>query len=324
MKILVTGATGFLGNNLARKLVQQGHEVVATVRTTSDLRPLDGLSVESVIANLTDPAAMAPVVEDVDAIIHSAAMIQLGHSKRESSIAFNVGSTEVLAEAARRRNIRMIHVSSVDTLAAATDGTPKTEKDDDEAKYDCSYVVSKRASCDAFMKEVDKGLDGITVCPGFMLGPHDWKPSSGEMLLFVAKTPLFFVAGGGCCVVDVRDVADGIVAALHRGVTGEKYILGGENITYKELWTRMAKTVGCQPPRLKIGNVAASLTGKVGDLISKFTKEELALNSAMMGMGQLLNWYSSQKAIDELGYSIGDIDIAIEDAWKWFKLHDYA
>ena len=208
MKILVTGATGFLGNNLARKLVQQGHDVVATVRTTSDLRPLDGLNVETVHAQLTDSAAMSPVVEDVDAIIHCAAMIQLGLSKRESSIAFNVGSTAVLAEAARRRKIRMIHVSSVDTLAASKDGTPVTEKEGGAAKYDCSYVVSKRASCERFMQEVKKGLDGVTVCPGFMLGPNDWKPSSGEMLLFVAKTPLFFVAGGGCCVVDVRDVAD--------------------------------------------------------------------------------------------------------------------
>jgi len=323
MKILVTGATGFLGNNLTRKLVQQGHEVVATVRTTSDLRPLDGLGVETVHANLTDAAAMAPVVQDVDAIIHCAALIQLGLSKRESSIAFNVGSTEVLAEAARRRKIRMIHVSSVDTLEDSKDGTPTTETDDEEPKFDCSYVVSKRAACNAFMKEVDKGLDGVTVCPGFMLGPYDWKPSSGEMLLFVAKTPLFFVAAGGCCVVDVRDVADGIVAALQRGGTGEKYILGGENISYKELWTRMAKVIGCQPPRMKIGNLTASLVGKVGDLISKFTKEELALNSAMIGMGQLLNWHSSQKAIDELDYSIGDIDIAIEDAWKWFQLHEY-
>ena len=323
MKILVTGATGFLGNNLARKLLQQGHEIVTTVRTTSDLRPLDGLQVEAVHANLTDSAAMAPVIEDVDAIIHCAAMIQLGLSRRESSIAFNVGSTEVLAHAARRRNIRMIHVSTVDTLAASKDGTPVTEEADSEAKFDCSYVVSKRAACETFSKEVEKGLDGVTVCPGFMLGPNDWKPSSGEMLLFVARTPLFFVAAGGCTVVDVRDVADGIVAALHRGVSGEKYILGGENISYMELWTRMAKVIGCGAPRRKISDLVARITGKTGDFISKFRKNEISLNSASTGMGQMLNWYSSEKAIKELDYSIGDIDVAIEDAWNWFKLHGY-
>jgi dihydroflavonol-4-reductase len=324
MKILVTGATGFLGNNLARKLLQLGHEVITTVRPTSDLRPLDGLDIETVNASLTDASAMAPIVGDVDLIVHSAAMIQLGHSKRESSIAFNVGSTEVLAQAARRREIRMINVSSVDTLPASKDGTPVQEDSEGKVpKYDCSYVASKLAASAAFDLEVTKGLDGVTVCPGFMLGPNDWKPSSGEMLLFVAKTPLFFVAAGGCTTVDVRDVADGIILAVAKGKSGEKYILGGENLSYMDLWTRMAKVVGCWPPRRKIGNLVANLAGKSGDLISKFCQQELAVNSAALSMGQMLNWYSSQKAIDELGYKIGDVDIAIEDAWKWFKLNEY-
>ncbi len=323
MKILVTGATGFLGNNLVRKLLQQGHEIVTTVRTTSDLRPLDGLEVETAHAQLTDPTEIAAIVGDVDLIVHCAAMIQLGFSKREASIAFNVRSTEVLAQAARRRGLRMIYVSTVDTLAASDNGTPVSEEADKEPKFDCSYVISKRAACDKFSEEVEKGLDGVTVCPGFMLGPNDWKPSSGEMLRFVAKTPLFFVAAGGCCVVDVRDVADGIVLAMQRGVRGEKYILGGENLSYMELWTSMAKVVGCWPPRRKVRNFAANLAGLTGDLISKFRSEELPLNSAATGMGQMLNWYSSQKAIDELGYSIGSVDVAIEDAWNWFKLHGY-
>lgn len=324
MKILVTGATGFLGNNLARKMLELGHQVVTTVRPTSDLRPLDGLDIETVHASLTEATAIAPVVQDVDVIAHSAAMIQLGHSKRESSIAFNVDSTTVLAQAARRRGIRMINVSTVDTMAASKDGTPISESSPDEMKYDCSYVASKRAASDAFNEEIGKGLDGLTVCPGFMIGPNDWKPSSGEMLLFVAKTPLLYVAAGGCSVVDVRDVADGIIRAIQKGKTGEKYILGGENISYMDLWTRMSKTVGGRPPRLKMSNWLAGVAGTVGDLISKLKAEELPLNSAALQMGQMLNWYSSQKAIDELGYSIGDIDIAIEDAWKWFKLHDYA
>ena len=157
-----------------------------------------------------------------------------------------------------------------------------------------------------------------------MLGPNDWRPSSGEMLLFVAKTPLFLVAAGGCSVVDVRDVADGIVHSIKKGKRGEKYILGGENITYMDLWTRMAKTVGCRPPKMKLGSFLAKVSGSAGDLISKFCKQELQLNSAVVQMGQMLHWYSSQKAIDELGYAPGDIDIAIEDAWKWFQLNDYA
>ena len=323
MKILVSGATGFLGNNLSRKLRESGHQIITTVRSTSDLRTLDGLGVETVHADLTDASAMAPVLEDVDLIIHSAAMIQLGHSKRQASIDFNVNSTTVLAQAARRREIRMINVSTVDTLARSKDGTPIDETSPDEQKYDCSYVVSKRAASAAFDEEVAKGLDGVTVCPGFMLGPNDWGPSSGEMLLMVYRVPLFFAPAGGCTVVDVRDVADGIVRAIEHGKSGEKYILGGENVTYMELWTRMAKVIGCGAPKVKLGPILAKVSGSAGDLISKFRREELQVNSAVVAMGQMLHWYSSQKAIDELGYSIGEVDIAIEDAWKWFKLHEY-
>jgi dihydroflavonol-4-reductase len=323
MKILVTGASGFLGNNLVRRFREDNHQVVTTVRPTSDLRPLDGLDVETVHASLTDPVAMAPVVEDVDLIVHAAAMIQLGLSKRKQSIAFNVGSTETLAQAARRRGIRMIHVSSVDTFPAAIDGVPVNEKTPGEMKFDCSYVASKRASGESFQNEVKLGLDGVTVCPGFMIGPNDWKPSSGEMLLMIARTPLFFAPAGGCSAVDVRDVAEGIVAAVQHGRSGEKYILGGENVSYFDLWCRMAKVVGCWPPRRKMRNWLAHTAGRVGDFLSRFSKEELAVNSAALRMGQMHNWYSSDKAAAELGYKIGDVDVAIEDSWNWFKAHDY-
>lgn len=323
MKILVTGATGFLGNNLVRRLIQDQHQIVTTIRATSDLRSLDGLGVEAIHANLTDAVSMAPVLEDVELIIHSAAMIHLGFSRRESSLAFNVGSTETLAQAARRKGIRMIQISSVDTLPAAINDVVVDEQTQGQMKCECSYVVSKRAADDAFRDEVRLGLDGVIVCPGFMLGPNDWKPSSGEMLLTVARTPLFFAPGGGCSAVDVRDVAEGIVAAIEFGRAGETYILGGENVTYFDLWSRMAKAVGCWPPRRKMRNWFAHSIGKVGDAFSKFSKNELVVNSAALQMGQLQNWYSSEKAVRELGYRIGDVDVAIEDSWNWFKAHDY-
>ena len=323
MKILVTGATGFLGNNLARRLLADGHEIATTIRATSDLRSLDGLEVETHLFSLTDSGDIAKITDDVEAIVHSAAMIQLGYSRREQNIAFNRDSTTLLAQAARRRNIRMIHVSTVDTFPAAVDGKPVCESDYGEPKLDFTYAMSKRAACDAFHEEIEKGLDGVTVCPGFMVGPYDWKPSSGEMILTVAKTPLFFAPAGGCSVVDVRDVADGILQALGRGETGHRYIMGGENLTYLELWTRMAKVVGCWPPRRKLSNFLAESAGRVGDLISKFRKQELSLNSAVTRMGQMHHWYSSQKAIDEIGYRIGDVDVALEDSWKWFQSKGY-
>ena len=117
MKILLTGATGFLGNNILRALLNEGHDVTVLVRHSSDPRPTDGLEVEKVFADLADPAEVGKAVVGADVLIHSAALIQIGWSKLEQSLRVNVEATRLLAESARRQNIRMIHVSTVDTLA---------------------------------------------------------------------------------------------------------------------------------------------------------------------------------------------------------------
>jgi dihydroflavonol-4-reductase len=323
MRILVTGATGFLGNNLVRTLLEQNHEIVTTVRTSSDQRSLDGLKIEKSNSSLTNPKEVGLLVADLDLIVHSAAMIQVGWSNLKSSRKFNVGATELLAQAARRKNIRMIHVSTVDTFPSAGDGQPVSESTTGPPKSTCSYVVSKREAEAAFFSEIDRGLDGVIVNPGFMVGPNDWKPSSGQMMLAISKTLNYFAPAGGCSVVDVRDVADGIVLAMRKGRAGENYILGGENLTYLELWQKMAAAIGCSKPKKQLPNWIAATAGRFGDLISKFTPTELAVNSAATAMGQMNHWYSSQKAIDELGYKIGDVDVALNDAWKWFQAYGY-
>ncbi|MEL7498104.1 MAG: NAD-dependent epimerase/dehydratase family protein [Planctomycetota bacterium] len=318
MRILVTGATGFLGNNLIRAILANGDEVVAAVRSSSDRDPLRGLDVEVVVVDFEKSADISFAINDVDAVVHAAAMIQLGWSKLEVSRQVNVGYTKRIAEAARRKNIRMIYVSSVDAL-----GVGNADKLGDESKLDppnpgCSYVVSKREAETEFLIEVANGLDGVIVNPGFMIGPNDWKPSSGEMMIFLQKSLIFFVPAGGCSVVDVRDVADGIISAIQHGRSGERYILAGENLTYKELWKQMASVMNSMPPRRRMSNLLASTVGKVGDFLSRFTKEELVVNSAATRMGQLYHWYSSDKAKQELGYQISSVEDAISDAYDWF------
>jgi dihydroflavonol-4-reductase len=324
MRIFVTGATGFLGNNLVRKLVAQGHQVTAAVRLVSDLRPLDGLAVEIVTVNWNDPSDIARAIEGVDVVVHAAAIIHLGWRHLDESRIANVESTRRLATAARRRGIRMIYVSTVDTLAAATAETVVDELQIDPIKLSCSYVVSKREAEQALLEQVEQGLDGLIVNPGFMVGPWDWKPSSGKMMLMLAKQPiLFFVPRGGCSVVDVRDVAHGILGAIEHGRTGQRYILAGHNLLYLDLWTKMAQVIGKRPPVRRMSNPLASLVGKTGDAISWLLRREVELNSASIAQGQMFNWYSSEKAFRELGYQVGDMDLALQDAWKWFKLKGY-
>lgn len=325
MRILITGATGFLGNNLVRALLENGHEVTATIRHSSDPRPLTGLDVEKRHVDLSDAAEVNLAVSNADLLIHVAAMIHVGWKKLEESRQVNVHSTSLLAAAARRNNIRMIHVSTVDTLAAAKDvGDVVDESRQEPTKPECAYVVSKREAEQVVLDQVKLGLDGVIVNPGFMVGPWDWKPSSGKMMLTLSKIPiLFFTPAGGCSVVDVRDVADGIVSAMTHGRSGERYILAGENMTYLELWRMMANVMNKRPPVKGLSNWLASCVGSVGDLFAKISGRESELNSAALKLGQMFHWYSSQKAEQELGYRIGNVEDALQDAWEWFKKNDY-
>lgn len=323
MRILITGSTGFLGNNLARTLVEQGHEIVVTLRHASNRAALAGLKYESVLVDLNEPSDVSMALSGVDVVIHSAAMIHIGWTKLSSSRKVNVEATARIAEAARRKNIRMIHVSSVDALGAASETEPGIESKLNPPKPACSYVVTKRESETAVILEVSNGLDAVIVNPGFMVGPYDWKPSSGEMMLAIAKQPVPFAPAGGCCVADVRDVADGIISAIEHGQTGQRYILGGVNMSYLDLWTLMAKVMDRRAPRRKLPNWLATTIGKSCDLAGRLARSEPQLNSATTQMGQMFHYYGSEKAQRELGYKIGNVEDALRDAWDWFKLHGY-
>ncbi|MFN5322577.1 MAG: NAD-dependent epimerase/dehydratase family protein [Planctomycetota bacterium] len=324
MRVLLTGATGFLGNNLLRLLVAEGHEVQLTLRPGAGGRALAGLKFDPVPGDLTNVERLLAESSDFDVLIHAAAMIQIGWSRLVESRQVNVTATERLAEFCRLKKRRMIHVSTVDTLAHAPDGRPRTESDREPGKPPISYVQSKREAEQKMLEQIEQGLDGIIIHPGFMLGPWDWKPSSGAMLLAIAGGPTPLAPAGGCSAVDVRDVADGILKAVDRGRRGERYILGGENLSYLELWQKMALAVGKRNgPRAKLPNWLAGIAGRVGDLAGKWMRQEPQVNSGATAMGQLQHFYSSEKAISQLGYRIGSLDDAIDDEWQFLVEYGY-
>jgi dihydroflavonol-4-reductase len=218
----------------------------------------------------------------------------------------------------------MVHVSSVDALGVGSPDLPADEDSPREGKVPCSYVTTKRESEQAFLDEVSRGLDGIVVNPGFMLGPWDWKPSSGRMLLEVARRFTPFAPKGGCSVCDVRDVAAGILAALDRGAAGRRYILGGENLTYLDLWKRMSRVTGGSAPICRAGPLMRIIAGRGGDLIGRITGREPDVNSAAVGMSDLFHYYSIARAQEELGYVVRPLEESITDAWRWFQAEGYA
>ena len=132
-----------------------------------------------------------------------------------------------------------------------------------------------------------------------------------------------FVPSGGCSCVDVRDTACGIISAIEHGKPGENYILAGHNLSYFDLWKKFAEIAGSKPPVRKIPPWIDRTAGFVGDRIASITGKESIVNSAAIGMGSLYNWHCSDKAKQELGYQIGDLETAISDAWEWFKAYGY-
>ena len=256
---LITGATGLVGNNVVRQLVNRNDTVRVLVRPgqrpdpAADARQAAGgvfaaLPVDMVSAGLHDEVAMQKAVDGATHVIHSAAMVHCGWRHLAEMRHVNVEGTRVVARAARRAGARLIHVSSVDAIGLRPDGVPADEETPPGGMLECPYVVTKREAEAAVLEEVDKGLDAVIVNPVYMIGPWDWKPSSGRMLLEVGAGRGLFAPPGSNDFVDVRDVAQGILSAMSRGQTGRRYILGGQALSYLDAWRIFARVSGRLQP----------------------------------------------------------------------------
>ena len=319
-RYLVTGGTGLLGNNVVRSLVQDGHQVRVLLRNRRTDPSLDGLPVEIVEGDVLDVGRVLHAAKEVNYIVHSAADVHIGWRRWEQVRAINVNGTRNVAIAAMRASARMVHVSTVDTLAASDGGSPVDENAPVVCKVPCTYCVTKREAEQVVHQHVGEGLDAVIVHPGFMLGPYDWKPSSGRILQAVARGAGFFAPIGGMSGCDVRDVAAGIVSAATNGQTGRNYILAGENISYKDAWRLFAKVTGGPSPRIRMGPLVRLIAGRGGDLFNTFIPAaETDLNSAMIRMSSLLNYYSSSRARAELGYKTRPFEQAVTAAWQWMQ-----
>jgi dihydroflavonol-4-reductase len=231
----------------------------------------------------------------------------------------------VIAEACRRHDRKLVHVGTVNTLAIGSRESPADEEtplDNAGGQVPCTYVETKRAGVAEVLKRVDQGLRASIVHPGFMLGPWDWKPSSGRMMLEIGRGWKPICPTGGCSVCDPRDVAAGTIAAIeHGGDAGRQYILAGENWTYQKLWTEMARRMGTRPPLMKAGPLQLRLAGFFGDLWANVTGNEGDVNSAGVKMSSMFHWHDSSRATRELSYQFRDAHESLDASSAWIKEH---
>ena len=322
MRVLVTGATGLVGNNVVRQLLERGDDVRVLVRDPSD-RALASLPIDVRQGGIEDRDAVVRACEGVEAVVHAAGSVHIGWTGYDAQHTANVKGTQIVAESARSANARLVHVSSVNALGLGTVDSPANEEGPLTGGIPCGYVLTKQEAERVVLTEVQAGLQAVIVNPGFMLGPWDWKPSSGKMLLGVAKRYTPAAPSGGCSVCDVRDVAAAILTALRSGRSGQRYILAGENLTYLELWARFRRATGGAPPVIRMGPLVRWIAGAWGDLQAKLSGRESDVNSAAIRMSSQFHYYSSQRAMKELGYQSRPLDESIRDAWAWFQERGY-
>jgi dihydroflavonol-4-reductase len=321
---LVTGATGLVGNNVVRLLLEAGRRVRVLVREGFDSRAFDGLDVEAVRGDVREPESVRAACRGVGCVVHAAARVHIGWSGLAAQRAVNVEGTGNVARAVLEAGARMVHVSSVDTLGTGTPERPADEETLREPPVRCPYVVTKREAEEVILAAVGEGLRAVIVNPAYMLGPWDWKPSSGRMLLEVSRGRAWLAPRGSNSFCDVRDVAEAILAAADRGRVGRRYILAGRTLGYLDAWRLFAEVSGARRPLAKVGGAPLWLIGRFGDLAARLTGREGSVNSAATRMSALERHYTSARAEQELGYRERDLRLTVETAWRWFVDYGFA
>ncbi|MGI4760621.1 MAG: NAD-dependent epimerase/dehydratase family protein [Janthinobacterium lividum] len=332
-RVLVTGANGFLGRHLVAELLHRGYPVRALVRPGSGaagpLPPLQSLPIEVCELDLAQVVRKAPLADAIGgcgAIIHAAAVAQVNPARSRAVRDTNIQGTEQALRLARKGGVtRLVYVGTANVFGFGTKAHPGDEtRPYAGRRYGLDYMDSKRAATDRVLLAVAREqLPAVLVHPTFMLGPGDARPTSGALLLELHRGRLPCYPLGGKNYVHVRDVAVATVNALTQGRVGESYILGNENLSYKEAFSLLASVLGVPPPRWPVLPPLANLYGVLCDWQARLTGRPAQVNSAMTAVANDGHYFTAQKARHELSLSQTPLTQAVAEAFAWFKTHGY-
>jgi dihydroflavonol-4-reductase len=327
MKILITGATGLVGVNLVQKLAESDHGLRILTRVHSNTKAIDHLNLERVIGNVSDYESVRRAVDGCEIVFHLAGRVDMNPFNREKVECVNILGTENVIKACLDAKVqRLIHTSSIAAVGYGNRTAPANEKSAwNFRSLHHPYYDSKRAGELRVLEAVKKkGLDATILNPAFILGPWDVKPSSGAFVIMLAKYPIPFYPTGGISVAHVESVVQGHLAALEKGRAGERYILAGDNISYRRLMSFVAELSEHTPPFIPLLRPATIPMGLLGDVLGRAWPNFFQrLNSKMLKSGSIDHCVSSDKARKELDYRPLSAQRAVEDAYKWFRDYGY-
>jgi len=328
MKVFLTGATGFIGHHVASALAAEGAELRMLVRKTSNLANIEGIPGETYLGDLARPESIRAALDGCDAVVHVAADYRLWIRDPEAMYRVNVDGTRDLLKLAREAGVpRFVYTSSVATMHFSTDGTVINE----DTPVSLADMVGhyKRSKFIAEQQAIAAAQDGqqvIILNPTTPIGPNDSKPTpTGRIFVDFLKGKFPAYMDTGLNLVDVAEVARAHVAALTQGQPGRRYILGGENLTLKQIFDKMSAITGLPSPTVRIPFAVAAtyaffeewITGRIRGREPRATLEEVR-------MGRKKMYASSAHAQQELGFRIAPVYPAMRAAIEWFQANGYA
>ncbi len=323
MLAFVTGASGFLGNHVARALAKQGADLRLLIRANSNTKNIADLKADLVTGDLRDPASLEKGIAGCEVVFHVAADYRLWLRDPNEMYRSNVEGTRAILEAARKNSVRrVVYTSSVATMGFTSNGQPADENspvslDNMIGPYKRSKFMAEQVAIEA----ARSGLDVVIVNPTTPVGERDIKPTpSGRIIVDFLKKKFPAYVDTGLNLVDATECARGHIAALEKGRSGERYILGGENLTLKQILDKLGAITGLPSPTIRVPYVLALATGVVDEVVTgriRGREPRATIDAVRMGRKKML--VSSTKAEGELGWKIVPVDDALRRAVEWFR-----
>jgi len=325
MTTLVTGAAGFLGSHVARQLVARGESVRVLMRPSSNNRAISDLSLEYVTGDLRDLESLDRALKDVTRVFHVAADYRLWAKHPQEIYDSNVGGTKNLLTAARKAGVQqLIYTSTVATIAVDRPELPNETTDSKLEEMIGHYKRSKWMAEQEVRQAAKEGLPALVAMPTTPVGPWDWKPTpTGKIILDFLNGAMPGYVDTGLNFVGVEECAAGHLLVAERGKVGERYLLGAENLTLKDLLDTLAKITGLSAPRMKIPHGMALGVAYVNTAFSRMVGKEPGIPIEGVKIAQHKMFVDCSRAKRELGFEPSSVAAALERAVRWYQANGY-
>ena len=324
--VLITGGNGFLGANLALRMTKEGFQVRLLSRGTHMNPSLQNVPVEQFIGDIQDLSAVRKAVKGIDVVIHTAAKVSYWGKEYEEMHAINVGGTQNMIEAALEAGIeKFIHISSIAAVGSYSELRKPTDEDapDRDPRYSTGYGRTKLRSERLVREALRHGLPAVILNPSVMVGEHDRQFLTGRLIRDVVRGRMIAYPGGGTNIVYVQDVVSSVIKSISHGRIGERYILSGNNVSFKQLFTEIADITSSVRPLFPIPPTAVKMVSMISEIYATLTDTKPWLPRDLARGAGVFRYYSSKKAERELDHPVTAISTTIRNTYLWYKSNGF-